>query len=240
MITIVYPICEPEDDPESSLSISSHQLLDAELDELRDWSPEEESEKPLDDGWGGGSNKEPLDVSDEPSSEEDGALEEMYDDGRDDELPELLLGDGLPELLELEDDDGVADEELLLAGFNDELELLDELLLDGSGSDELDEPREDDPSELEDGNGDEGELEESLEDELDDGRLEDEPEKLELDDELSGLLEELEQHSQQQQPAWWLNVHGPSSRVNDPPERQMETARVYTFSLSDSQRTSVS
>lgn len=194
--------------------MSCHQLLDSKLDES------------LDDGCTAVSDEEPLDVPDEPGSEEDGALEEMDEDGRDDELPELLLGDGLPELPELEDDDGVANEELLLDGFNDELELLDELLLDGSDSDELDEPLEDDPSELEDGNGVEDELEDSLKDELDDGRLDDEPEGLELDDELSGLLEELEQHSQQQQPAWWLNVHGPSSRVNDPPERQMETARV--------------
>ena len=67
-------------------------------------------------------------------------------------------------------------------------------------------------------------LEEPLEDpdELDD------PELLELQDDepLLDPLDELEQWSQQQQPAWWLNVHGPSCRVSDPPERQMETALV--------------
>lgn len=71
-----------------------------------------------------------------------------------------------------------------------------------------------------------------LEDGSDEDGADDDPLPLQLEDPeeepLDELLtfDELEQQSQQQQPAWWLKAQGPSYRVSVDPDRQIDTARV--------------
>lgn len=116
--------------------------------------------------------------------------------------PELLEGVPLELLAPLEDGElllGPLDDEPLPLGPLDDVEpLLDEVADDEEPDDEP----------------------------LDDQEMlelhDDDP----LDDPLEEPLEELEQLSQQQQPAWWLKAHGPSYRVSVEPDRQIETARV--------------
>lgn len=88
---------------------------------------------------------------------------------------------------------------------------------------------------LDDGSPDPDELGAENEGPLDDGALllgalDDEPlvaleELLPEELPLDGPLELLEQHSQQQQPAWWLRLQAPSWRVSVAPDRQIDTAR---------------
>lgn len=67
---------------------------------------------------------------------------------------------------------------------------------------------------------------------LDDGRLPLLVDGVEGVEELGGKLllgsldELLEQHSQQQQPAWWLNVQLPVSCVSTPSWKQIVTSRL--------------
>lgn len=128
-------------------------------------------------------------------------------------MTSLLLGGGeLPELPLVSLDEAAPE----LLSVPEELSPLDcEPLDDGSP----------DPDEL--GAEDEGPLDEGsllLGTSDDDPLVELEelpPEELPLD----GPLELLEQHSQQQQPAWWLKVQEPSWRVSVPPDKQIDTAR---------------
>lgn len=184
---------------------------------------------------------EPLDPRlDEP--DDDGELTPDDDKSTEDEPPllelkseeltdgALLLGGGALA-------DGAELEGPLLDGGSDEEELpLPPLLEAGAELDAPELPLELGPDELDDGAllpgggtlADGAELDGPLlEYELDDEPEElDEPDEDPLDDEPTDPLDELEQHSQQQQPAWWLKVHTPSERVSVAPDRQIDTGRV--------------
>jgi hypothetical protein len=120
-------------------------------------------------------------------------------------LISLLLGGGeLPELTLVSLDEAAPE----LLSVPEELSPLDSEPLD-DGSPDPDELGADDEGPLDDGALLLGALEELL------------PEELPLE----GPLELLEQHSQQQQPAWWLKLQAPSWRVSVAPDRQIDTAR---------------